>query len=623
MYKKLMALILTLLITPLMLVGCGGGNDTQPEKIFSVTASCDENYVKLEISNKDTNLFAVGEQLQIVMLKPYEYYKGETDRGINEKNDRVDSGSVVGVYTVGTPKTIAVDRFDASQYDNLYNKFILAKNETLVAGPYLVNNIKSQRFFTQKTVAATKKGIISQGDERLLDLGVGWTEYNINPNSMVYPNEQVNEQGEIVAIDNSVHESNIIEFVSNGKTYYFKKNVIESMDNSLLFCKNNNIKALYIIWNIKNYNQLDAPYFMSYPSARDYTKSVIWSIDTSTELGAGYFTAVMEFMAERYSREDGQYGWVHRFVIGNEVDYSWQWNPILNYDKDTALSLNNYVEEYSRTMRIAEQATKKYYSDNMVLGSSTHSWTSGRNNGNGNYASVDIYNYLNEKTKKQGDYNWGFAGHPYPQDLSCSNFLEEEAGKRYINGDFNDTVSITWTNLEVFEEYVKQENMLYNGQMRRLYLTEGGVSSGAYTSPNVKRNELNQAAGIAYAYYKAMSMDCVDAFIYYKLIDSIGDGGGANFGLFNDDMTKKPSYEVFKYLDTQYSFVVANQYLSNIKYKLNGIVYSTGRGNISSYRDTMKIVDSDFNWEVQWSESKIISRQIEKVPELEDLLNKS
>ena len=88
-------------------------------------------------------------------------------------------------------------------------------------------------------------------------------------------------------------------------------------------------------------------------------------------------------------------------------------------------------------------------------------------------------------------------------------------------------------------------------------------------------------------------------------------------------MTKKPSYEVFKYLDTQYSFVVANQYLSNIKYKLNGIVYSTGRGNISSYRDTMKIVDSDFNWEVQWSESKIISRQIEKVPELEDLLNKS
>ena len=359
MYKKFIALIITLLITPLMLIGCGGGSETQPHEIFSVNASCDETQVKLEITNKTSNLFAVGEQLQVVMLKPFEYYNGEIDRGINEKNDKVDTGSVVGVYTVGTPKTITLDRFDASQYDNLYNKFILAKNETLVAGPYLVNNIKSQRSFTQKTIATTKKGIIAQGDERLLDLGVGWTEYNINPNSMVYPNERVNEQGEIVPVDNSYRAHNTIEFVSNGKTYYFKKNVIESMDNSLIFCKNNNIKALYIIWNIKHFDQMEAPYFLSYPSARDYGKANIWAIDTSTELGAGYFTAVMEFMAERYSREDGEYGWVHRFVIGNEVDYSWQWNPILNYDTEKALSLHNYVEEYSRSMRIAEQATKK------------------------------------------------------------------------------------------------------------------------------------------------------------------------------------------------------------------------------------------------------------------------
>ncbi len=623
MYKKIIGLIVTLLITPLMLIGCGGGSEPQPHELFSVTASCDESQVKLEITNKASNLYKEGEQLQVVMLKPYEYYKGEKDRGINEKNDKVDSGNVVGVYTVGTAKTITIDRYDNNNYDNLYNKFILAKDEDFVVGPYFVNNIKSQRSFTQKIVVTTKKGILAQGNESLLDLGVGWTEYNINPNTMVYPNEQVNEQGEIIPVDNSAHLSNSIEFVSNGKTYYFKKNVIESMDRDLIFCKENNIKALYIIWNIKNFNQLDAPYFMSYPSARDYAKANIWAIDTSTELGAGYFTAVMEFMAERYSREDGEFGYVHRFVIENEVDYSWQWNPILNYDKEAALSLENYVEEYARTMRLAEQATKKYYADSMVLGSSTHSWTSGRGGGNGGYAPVDIYNYLNKKTKMQGDYNWGFAGHPYPQDLSCSNFLEEEAGKRFINGDFNETSLITWTNLEVFEEYIKQDSMKFNGQMRRLYLTEGGVSSGSYNAPNYKRNELNQAAGIAYAYYKSMSMDCIDAFIYYKLVDSEGDGGGATFGVYTDNMTVKPSYEVFKYLDTQYSFVVANKYLSNIKYKLNGIVYSTGRGNISSYRDTMKIVDSDFDWEVQWSEDKIISRQIDIVPELEDLLNKS
>ena len=92
------------------------------------------------------------------------------------------------------------------------------------------------------------------------------------------------------------------------------------MDKDLLFCKENNIKVVYIVYYLKILDQMHAPYFMTYPEARDYDKNKIFAIDTSTELGANYFTAAMEFMAERYSREDGEFGWVHRFVIGNEID---------------------------------------------------------------------------------------------------------------------------------------------------------------------------------------------------------------------------------------------------------------------------------------------------------------
>ena len=200
--------------------------------------------------------------------------------------------------------------------------------------------------------------------------------------------------------------------------------------------------------------------------------------------------------------------------------------------------------------------------------------------------------------------------------LSAAAFLEEEVGDNDLSGNINDSLYVTWTNLEILDIYLAQDHLLYDGEMRRVYLTEGGVSSGGYNSPTASKNALCQAAGIAYAYYKAVSMDCIDAFIYYKLIDSAADGGGCNFGIYTDSMEKKISYEVFKYMDTQYSFDVANQYLSNIKFRKDGTVYSVANGNITSYRDIMDVCDSGFDWDAQWSEAKIMTRNVDTPPQL-------
>ncbi len=583
---------------------------------FSIAGSCDEDKISLRISNTDKTGYSANDTLDVVMLKPYEYYDGETERGIYFDRNSSDAGTVIGTYNVDSNATLTIDRYDANDYDNLYNKFILAKDNALVAGPFYVSDIESERTFAQKITADTKKGVIDQGKDDLIETGCGWTEYNINPNAMIYPNEYVDSEGNTVAIDNSsLTDSQAIPFVSNGKTYYFRKSTIDAMDNDLIFCKNNNIKVVYIIYNQINHDQTFAPYYMAYPEARDYDKNKIWALDTSTELGAGYFTAAMEFMAERYSRETGEYGYVHRFVIGNEIDLSSEWNALFNYNQKDPLELKQYVEEYARTLRIAEQATKKYYDDSMVLVSTCHSWN-GNRTALASYSAKSIYDYLNAKISYQGNYNWGMAGHPYPKDLSAAAFLEEEADDNDLSGNINDSLYVTWTNLEILDIYLAQDHLLYNGEMRRVYLTEGGVSSGGYNSPTASKNALCQAAGIAYAYYKAVSMDCIDAFIYYKLIDSAADGGGCNFGIYTDSMEKKISYEVFKYMDTQYSFDVANQYLSNIKFRKDGTVYSVANGNITSYRDIMDVCDSGFDWDAQWSEAKIMTRNVDTPPQL-------
>ncbi len=625
MFKKF-SIFLTafvLAFSGLFLTACGNDPPSTPSDIvkydgnydFKIEGGAQSSTISLNISNVSQNTYSSGDELDVVMLKPYEYYSGETDRGIYFNRESDDAGEVVGSYIVDTSKTLSLERYTASGYDNLYNKFVLAKDGELVAGPFFINDIDSQRTFAQKINETTKKGVIFQGYDELLNTGSGWTEFNINPNSMIYPNEYVNDQGEIVQINNSgLTENEAITFVSNGKTYYFRKSTIDSMDENLIFCKNNNIKTLYIIWNTKNFDQSYAPYFMSYPAARDFDKNKIFAIDTSTELGAGYFTAAMEFMAERYSREDGEYGYVHRFVIGNEIDYSSEWNAVVNYNTTAPLELKQYIEEYARTLRIAEQATKKYYEDSMVLVSTCHSWN-GTRTALASYCTRDIYDYLNAKISYQGNYNWGMAGHPYPKDLTAAAFLEEEVDSNDLTGNIEDTLYITWTNMELYDIYLSQEHLLYNGEMRRVYLTEGGVSSGGYGSPTASRNELCQAAGIAYAYYKSMSLDCIDAFIYYKLVDDPADGGGCNFGIFNTSMEKKASYEVFKYMDTQYSFEVANKYLSNIKFRKDGVVYSVDRGNITSYRDIMDVTDSGYDWDAQWDEDKIMVRTVSEAPE--------
>ena len=179
--------------------------------------------------------------------------------------------------------------------------------------------------------------------------------------------------------------------------------------------------------------------------------------------------------------------------------------------------------------------------------------------------------------------------------------------------------------MEVYDNYLSQEQLLFNGKIRRLYLTEGGVSSG---SLQTEYTLATQAAGVAYAYYKAVNLDCVDAFIYYRGFDNIEETGGLKFGLYTwgypSSDAIKPSYEVFKYLDTQYSFVVADQYLNKVVfYKFKGkekIRYSQARGNVNSYFDAMNVRDSEFDWEVKWKESNIITRHIDPVPEYEALI---
>ena len=82
-------------------------------------------------------------------------------------------------------------------------------------------------------------------------------------------------------------------------------------------------------------------------------------------------------------------------------------------------------------------------------------------------------------------------------------------------------------------------------------------------------------------------------------------------------MEQKASYEVFKYLDTQYSFEVANKYLSSIKFRKEGTVYSVANGNITSYDTLMDLCDSGYVCHTQCIGDKIIVRSVSPSPQID------
>ena len=152
------------------------------------------------------------------------------------------------------------------------------------------------------------------------------------------------------------------------------------------------------------------------------------------------------------------------------------------------------------------------------------------------------------RAREQGDFDWHIAFHPYPEDLFDARTWEDESAL-----PSPDTPRITFKNLPVLVDYLKREELLFQGQPRRIILSEQG-----FHSPPGEEGELLQAAAYCYAWVKVQALDAIDSFILHRHVDH-GREGGLNLGLWARDekaaspaepVRRKKIYEVFRLADT-------------------------------------------------------------------------
>jgi len=365
----------------------------------------------------------------------------------------------------------------------------------------------------------SKKGLQVQMVDDAIALGVKHAAINFN-------------LGQIVSLDAAPKD---LRWESGGRAFHFRRDYIERIDEKIKPLSDSRAAVSLILLNYKgsdaNLNKL-----LLHPGYDNASPQDLSAFNTATAEGEAHFKACVEFLASRYSAKGYPHGRVVNYIVGNEVNSHWYWSNMGH------VSMEQFAQDYLRTVRACHTAVRKFSSSARVFISLEHHW-------NIRYAASDetqgfagrpFVDYFNQLAKAGGNFDWHIAFHPYPENLFESRTWNDKSATFDEN-----TPRITFKNLEMLPRYLQRPELLFEGKPRRIILSEQGFHSDGTTN-----GELAQAAAYCYAYYKTERLDGIDAFILHRHVDHPSEGG-LNLGLWRrEPLAKKPIYEVFRAADT-------------------------------------------------------------------------
>lgn len=374
--------------------------------------------------------------------------------------------------------------------------------------------------------------------EDLDDLDIASATVNIPITSFIYLNERA---------DSYIHHY-------GGNVYYFDRQRIHELDETLQATSARNITVAAIILVQKSTESAD-PLVGNLLQDENYTSDAFFTMprmDNAESLHC--YAAALDFLADRYSRPGSPNGRIHHWIMHNEVDAGSIWT---NMGKNRLLHV--YLDRYYKSLRMCYTIVREYDEHAEVLASFTHSWA--QIAPGGDYAVRDMLEGLLSYSRVEGDFRWGLAYHPYPEDLNEPKTWND--GKATFSME---SPLVTFKNLEVLDRWIKIPDHQYNNmQKRTLWLSENGTNSRSYSEEHLHE----QAAGFAYAWKKMSALDGIDAMQWHNWIDNRHEFG-LHIGLrkFPDDETdpggKKPVWYAYQAAGTADEDAVFEPYKSII-----------------------------------------------------------
>ncbi len=323
----------------------------------------------------------------------------------------------------------------------------------------------------------------------------------------------------------------------DGNTYYINPKTVQIYDREFKLCSDNNVFVSAVILIQQNI-PTNIKSILVHPDADGGVESMA---NITSLQGFNYYTALIGFLAERYSRPDKQYGRISNWIVHNEVDNGVYWTNAGN------AKMEYYTELYDRVLRTTYYTVRQYNPAAKVFISLTHGWAVAAQPTF--YAPKNMLTFLNDMSSKQGDYEWGVAFHAYSEDITNPQpWIDKDATM-----NINTTHIITPKNIELIDEWMRMQSHLYRGQkVRTLLFSEQGANSKSYNQQDM----LQQAAVIAYMWKKCTLLPSAESFDYHAQADNKNEHG-LKFGLWTPKLgtiatpdQKKTSWYVYQNAST-------------------------------------------------------------------------
>jgi hypothetical protein len=375
------------------------------------------------------------------------------------------------------------------------------------------------------------------------------------------PNELADLGISAVTVNVMVHslvslepEPETTPFQWQGRTYHARERALRDFDQTFLEAQKHGAMVSAILL-VANPAKDGSPVVKKLGHPDAVAEGIFAMPDVTSEEGLSLYGAILNLMAERWSRPDGQHGRVHHWIMHNEVDAGWVWT---NAGEKPDIV---FMDLYQRSMRLMDLIARQYDPNSRAFISLTHHWA---NRGEARwYGSRRMLELLRDFCAAEGDFPWALAYHPYPQNLFNPRAWEDQQASFSF-----DSEKITPKNLEVLDAFMKQPAFRYRGEVRPVHLSENGFNSKDYSEKELA----DQAAGMALAWKKMAALSSIESWQYHNWIDNRHEGG-LKIGLrkFPDDETeplgKKPIWHLYRALGRADEDEVAKPYLEVIGLK--------------------------------------------------------
>ena len=271
----------------------------------------------------------------------------------------------------------------------------------------------------------------------------------------------------------------------------------------------------------------------------------------TTAAAFNQYAAALDFIIQRYSKPNTKTGRITNWIMHNEVDQGKIWTNMGDQP------MERYLDRYLKSMRICYNIVRQYDPNGSVLASFTHSWTAKE----GEYSPKEMLERTVDYSEAEGDFRWGVAYHPYPQDLTQPRFWQYDTQAT----DSDDSPFVTFKNPQVIDRWIRKSRNLYKGTEKRiLFFSENGTSSPSYGEADLAA----QAAGACWLWKKIERLEGVDAIQWHNWKDNATEAaGGLHLGLralgegpFNAD-DPKPVWYVWQAAGTANEAEVFAPYL--------------------------------------------------------------